>query len=101
MLRSEGNVARFVAAQAGDDLSILDVIFAEIRFGIKQLVDPDRRTRIATWLEDELRSLSAGRTLATDEQMLLRWYLLLRQVERHMFGQLDLPIAACALEHGV
>ncbi|MBO9375576.1 PIN domain-containing protein [Sphingomonas histidinilytica] len=101
--RPEANVVRLVAAQSEDDLFVSDVTFAEIRFGIEQLADADRRAHIATWLDHELRPLFAGRTLAIDEDVLLRWRLLLDAGKRrgHVFGQLDLLIGACAAENGL
>ena len=44
-----------------------------------------------------------GRTLAIDEDVLLRWRPLLEAGRKrgHVFGQLDLLIAACGLENGL
>jgi len=91
-------VTGLISAQAEDDLFISDVTFAEIRFGIEQLDDPEKRATIATWLDHTLRPLFEGRTLAIGEDVILRWRLMLEAGRRwgHNFGQLDLFIAAIA-----
>lgn len=91
-------VTRLISALAEGDLFISEVTFAEIRFGIEQLDDPEKRAAIATWLDRTLRPLFEGRTLAINEDIILRWRLMLEAGRRrgHNFGQLDLFIAAIA-----
>ncbi|MDR2858594.1 MAG: type II toxin-antitoxin system VapC family toxin [Novosphingobium sp.] len=98
--RPAPGVVAFVAAQAEDDLFVSDVAFAEIRFGIEQLQDPERRALLISWLDNELRPLFSGRTLPISEDVLLRWRLMLEagRRRRHTFGQPDLLIAASAAE---
>lgn len=91
-------VTGLISAQGEDDLFISEVTFAEIRFGIEQLDDPEKRAAIATWLDHTLRPLFERRTLAINEDVILRWRLMLEAGRRrgHNFGQLDLFIAAIA-----
>ncbi len=99
--RPDQGVVAFVGEQPEDNLFISDVTFAEIRFGIEQLEDAERRHTIGIWLDQNLRPLFAGRTLAITEDLLLRWRLQLEGGKRrgHVSGQLDLFIAAAAAEH--
>ncbi|MDB5575741.1 MAG: nucleic acid-binding protein contains domain [Bradyrhizobium sp.] len=94
-------VLAFVASQSEEDLFISEVTFAEIRFGIEQLGDPERRASIVAWLDHTLRPLFDGRTLAISEDIVLRWRLQLESGRRsgHTFGQLDLFIAATSAEN--
>lgn len=93
-------VAAFVAAQPEEALFVSHVTFAEIRYGIERLEDPERRAALAAWLLHTVRPLFAGRTLALTEDVIVRWRLLLEAGRRrgHTFGQLDLFIAATAAE---
>ena len=79
------------------------VTFAEIRYGIAQSADPDRRANLTAWLANTLRPLFAGRTVALSETIILRWRLLIEAGRRkgHTFSQLDLFIAATAAEEGM
>lgn len=98
--RPNAAVLAFVAAQSEEDLFISEVTFAEIRFGIEQLEDPERRASITAWLDHTLRPLFIGRTLPISEDIVLRWRLQLESGRRrgHTFGQLDLFIAATSAE---
>ena len=96
--RPEPAVVGFVEAQPEDNLFVSEVTFAEIRFGIEQLDDPERRAAIQAWLGHTLRPLFEGRTLPLSEDVILRWRLMLEAGRRrgHTFGQLDLLIGATA-----
>lgn len=98
--RPEPTVSAFVSAQPEERLFISEVTFAEIRFGIEQASDPERRAALAAWLTYTIRPLFTGRTLALTEDIILRWRLLLEAGRRrgHTFSQLDLFIAASAAE---
>jgi hypothetical protein len=101
--RPDPRVVAFVAAQPEDCLFICDVTFAEIRFGIEQLADAERRAVLLAWLDNVLRPLFAGRTLAVTEDVILRWRLMVEAGRRrgHVFGQPDLFIAAIAADAGL
>lgn len=89
-----------MAAQPEDTLFISEVIYAEIRFGIEQQADPQRRAELRAWLDQSLRPFFAGRALAVTEDVVLRWRLLLDAGGKrgHTFGQIDLLLAATAAE---
>ena len=61
-------VAEFVTAQRGELLFTTEVTFGEIRFGIEQLEDADRRAEIHLWLDRTLRPF-ANRVLAITEDV--------------------------------
>lgn len=101
--RPEPAVVAFVSAQPEDNLFVSEVTFAEIRFGVEQATDPERRAAVSAWLTHTLRPLFDGRTLPLTEDTILRWRLLLEAGRRrgHVFGQLDLFIAAAAAEENL
>lgn len=96
--RPDAGVLSFVQVQSENVLFVSEVTFAEIRFGIEQLTDPERRATLSAWLDRTLRPLFASRVLGLNEDVILRWRLLLEMGRRrgHTFGQLDLFIAATA-----
>jgi len=96
--RPDSGVAEFVAAQPGELLFTTEVTLGEIRFGIEQLDDPGRRADIHLWLDRILRPLFAGRVLAINEDVIVRWKTMVTEGQRrgHTFGQPDLFIAAIA-----
>ncbi|MDF0491094.1 type II toxin-antitoxin system VapC family toxin [Sphingobium sp. H39-3-25] len=98
--RPDPGVVAFVSSQQESDLFLSDVVFAEIRFGIEQLDDVERRTSITTWLDHNLRPLFVGRTLSITEDTLLRWRLKIEggRKKGHTFGQPDLFVAVLAEE---
>ena len=101
--RPDPAVSGFVAAQIEDELFISEVTFAEIRFGIERLDDPEKRAEITAWLASSLRPLFQGRTLPISEDVILRWRLMIEAGRRrgHTFSQLDLFIAAIAAHHNL
>lgn len=96
-------VVAFVAAQPEERLFLSEVTFAEIRYGIEQLPDPERRAVLSAWVNATLRPLFARRTLAVTEDVILRWRLMVEAGRRrgHTFSQPDLFIAAIAAEAGL
>ncbi len=73
--------------------------FAEVRFGIEQIIDPVRRADVVHWFDRNLRPLFAGCVLAVTEDTLLRWRLMLEAGRKagHTFSEPDLLIAALAV----
>jgi hypothetical protein len=96
--RPAAEVAEFVARQPGELLFTTEVTFGEIRFGIEQLEDLSRRADIHAWLDRILRPLFAGRVLAIDENVIVRWKSMVVEGRKrgHTYGQPDLFIAAIA-----
>jgi hypothetical protein len=101
--RPNPHVVAFVAAQPEDQLFLSEVTLAEIRFGIEQLSDPERRAALSAWLNTTLRPLFVRRILPLTEDVILRWRLMVEAGRRrgHTFGQPDLFIAATAAEAGL
>jgi predicted nucleic acid-binding protein len=101
--RPEPKVVRFVSGQSLDLLYVSVVTFAEIRFGIERVNDASRRLELNEWLEHKLRPMFEGRVLEIDEDVLLKWRLLVEDGRKsgHTFSQPDLIIAATALHHGL
>lgn len=101
--RRDANVVAFVAAQREEALFVSEVTFAEIRYGIEQARDPERRAVLTAWLANTLRPLFTGRVLPVSENVLLRWRLTIEEGRRrgHTFSQPDLLIAATAAEAGL
>ena len=97
----DGRVEAFVAEQPEELLFFSEIGFAEIRYRIERLDDPARRANLTDWLDNGLRPLSVGRTLAVSEDVVLRWRLMLETGRRrgHTFGRPDLFIAATAALH--
>lgn len=82
-------------------LSVLTL--GEIRKGIAILPATSRRTGLETWLEVELKTRFAGRTLSIDNQIADRWGLL-AAVAKHAgktLSAVDCLLAATALHHNL
>lgn len=101
--RPEPRVQRFVAEQPLNNLYVSAVTFAEIRFGIELIADPERRTDLRLWLDKRLRSLFDRRALPVTEDILLQWRLMIESGRKrgHTFSHPDVVIAATAAEHGL
>jgi len=96
-------VVQFVAGQALDLLYVSVVTFAEIRFGIELLGEASRRMELSDWLDHKLRPMFEGRVLDINEEIMLKWRVLVEEGRKigHTFAQPDLIIAATALHHGL
>lgn len=96
-------VVEFVSGQSLDLLHVSIVTLAEIRFGIELVNDIARRMELNNWLDQKLRPMFEGRTLGIDEDIMLKWRLLVEEGRKsgHTFSQPDLMIAATALHHGL
>jgi len=77
------------------------VTFAEIRFGINQLEDPNRRHALDLWLEGELRPWFGDRVPEIHEPTILRWREMVEKgcMLGRIFSQPDLFIAASTSIH--
>lgn len=101
--KPEPKVLAFVAAQPLERLFVSTVTFAEIRFGIELLGEPNRRAELTDWLTHKLRPMFEQRVLAISEDVMFKWRLLVEEGRKagHTFSQPDLIIAATALQHGL
>ncbi len=96
-------IVEFVSGQSLELLFVSIVTFAEIRFGIELVTDVGRRRELNDWLEQKLRPMFEGRALGINEDVMLKWRLLVEEGRKsgHTFSQPDLIIAATALHHGL
>lgn len=96
-------VVAFIAGEALDRLYLSSVTVAEIRFGIELIGDAGRRSILTLWLDNELRPMFDGRILQTDEDVLLKWRLMIEAGRKrgHTFSHPDVLIAAIAANHGL
>jgi toxin FitB len=96
-------VSAFVASQPLDSLYVSAVTFAEIRFGIELVTEPARRSDLTLWLDNKLRPMFDGRILELDEDVLLKWRLIIEDGRKrgHTFSHPDVLIAATAAHHDV
>jgi predicted nucleic acid-binding protein len=101
--RPEAKVLEFIRAQPLDLLYVSAVTFAEIRFGIELVTDPNRRAELNSWLAHTVRAMFLQRVLEVTEDILLGWRLLVEEGRKigHTYSQPDLIIAATALHHGL
>jgi predicted nucleic acid-binding protein len=99
----EPTVERFVAEQSLSDLYVSEVTFAEIRFGIELIGDPERRAELHHWLAQRLRPLFDRRALPVTEDVLLQWRLMIEagRIRGHTFSHPGILIAATAAQHGL
>jgi predicted nucleic acid-binding protein len=89
--------------QALRDLYVSEVTFAEIRFGVELIGEPERRTELHHWLDQRLRRLLDRRVLPVTEDILLQWRLMIEAGRKrgHTFRHPDILIAATAGQHGL
>jgi len=82
---------------------VSEVTFAEIRFGIELIGDPERRSELHHWLDRRLRPLFDRRALPVTEDILLQWRLMIEGGRKrgHTFSHPDILIAATAAQHGL
>jgi predicted nucleic acid-binding protein len=101
--KPDARVVTFVSGQPLDLLYVSVVTFAEIRFGIELVKDISRRMELNDWLEHKLRPMFEDRVLEIDEDVMLKWRLLVEEGRKagHTFSQPDLIIGATALHHGL
>ena len=99
----EPAVERFIVAQSLGDLYVSEVTFAEIRFGIELIGDPERRAELNHWLDQRLRPLFGRRALPITEDILLQWRLMIGAGRKrgHTYSHPDILIAATAAQHGL
>ena len=101
--KPEQKVVAFVANCPLDQLYISSVTFAEIRFGIELVSEPNRRADLNDWLANRVRPMFGERVLQITEDIMLKWRLLVEEGRKvgHTFSQPDLIIAATAIHHGL
>ena len=95
----DANVAAWVASVGNDDLHLSTVTTYEIQLGIERqrAVDPPFADDLARWLDLVVRAYG-DRILPLTVAITRRWGRLAAQIGHR---ELDLAIAATALEHGL
>lgn len=101
--RPEPRVVEFVGGQKLEALYLSVVTLAELRFGIELLQDAVRRSELNDWLEHRVRPMFEDRVLPLNEDVMLKWRLLVEDGRKtgHTYSQPDLMIAATALHYGL
>ena len=96
-------VVAFIAGEALDRLYLSSVTVAEIRFGIELISDTGWRSDLTLWLDNALRPMFDGRILKADEDVLLKWRLIIEAGRKrgYTFSHPDVLIAAIAANHGL
>ena len=99
--RCAAAVRNWVDTRDAHRLYVSSVTFAEIRFGIDQLADANRRHALNDWLDTELRPWFGERVIEIDEAVILRWRELVEAGRKvgHTYSQPDLFFAAAAHVH--
>ena len=92
--KPEAKVVAFVAEQPLENLYISVVTLAELRFGIELLDDVSRRSALTDWLTHKVRPMFAQRVLEINEDVMLKWRLL---VEEGRIGTIVRQVAPVGL----
>lgn len=82
-------VMRWVETQPIDTLYTASLAIAEIRSGIDRVVNPERKSELARWLEQKVRPFFGARILAADEDV---WISMLGILDRARARRRTLPI---------
>ncbi|MEQ1930801.1 MAG: PIN domain-containing protein [Parvularculaceae bacterium] len=95
----EPRVMAWLEATPIERLHTTSVNLAEIRFGVLSQGEPARANALENWLERTVRPLFEGRILQADEDALLTWRTLSKELQRRRepTPSADLLIAAIAL----
>ena len=101
--RIEPKVQSWVAAQQFGSLLISVVSIGEMEKGFTMMNDPQRRSRLETWLERQLIELFRGQVLPVTQAIAKRWGAFdgVRQEAGRPLAVADGMIAATAFEHGL
>lgn len=99
----EPRVMQWIAAADESLLHLSVLTLGEIRKGIVALPASQRRTRLETWLEVELRARFAGRVLLIDSEIADRWGTLAAVAKRSgkFLSVIDGLLAATALHYNL
>ncbi len=94
-------VKQWLEAADPNSLYASVLTFGEIRRGIEKLAPGKRRTRLETWLEEDLHEWFENRLLVIDEVIANRWGSLAAAAQRsgRPLAIIDGLLSATALEH--
>ncbi len=99
--RPDAGVVAWLAEVDEDRVFISVVTLAELRHGIERMAAGTRRSRLETWLTDELTSRFEARVLSIDADIANLWGRITArgQAEGRSVGPMDAFIAATAEQH--
>ncbi len=97
------SVVEWLAAQEEELLFLSALTLGELQRGVSKLPRSRRRERLQAWLDSDLRDRFAGRILAVDDEVALRWGEVQAKVEAEgmTLPVMDSLIACTALSHGL
>lgn len=89
-------------ALEADHFCTTAVNIAELVHGVSSLGDAARRSKLAHWIAETVRPMFLDRIFPVDEDCLVRWRMLLSQLQRTRKPNppVDILIAAIAIERG-
>ena len=101
--RPDTGVLDWIGRQQESHLFLSVLTIGELRKGIEHLADGRKRTRLANWLDNEMKVRFAGRLLPVDEEVAERWGIVSARaaVNGLAVPVIDGLIAATALTHGM
>jgi hypothetical protein len=93
-------VVEWFARRPASTLFLSVLTLGELRKGVENIADADRRTALLDWLEAELPTFFTGRILPIDAQVADRWGRMMAAAGRPVPG-IDSLIGATAAHHGL
>lgn len=97
--RPNAAVTRWIEHTDEDRLYLSVITIGEICKGVAKLTDSDRKSKLATWLNDHLLNRFAGRIVPIDIGVMFEWGELMGRLERagKPMPMMDSLIAATVL----
>lgn len=101
--RPHAAVPAWIDAQQESHLFLSVLTLGELRKGVERLEDGARRSRLANWLDGDLKVRFSGRLLPVDEDVAERWGIVTADAVAKGVAVpvVDGLIAATALVHGM
>lgn len=101
--RPDPSLIAWVDQQDESELCLSVLTLGELRKGVEGLDDGRKRSRLAQWLEHELKPRFADRLLGVDADVAERWGIVSAQARKKGMAVpvIDGLIAATALVHGL
>lgn len=101
--RPHAAVPAWIDAQQESHLFLSVLTLGELRKGVERLEDGARRSRLANWLDGDLKVRFSGRLLPVDEDVAERWGIVTADAAAKGIAVpvVDGLIAATALVHGM
>lgn len=101
--KPQASLVEWLAAQEEELLFLSSLTLGELQRGVSKLRASRKRERLQAWLDSDLRERFAGRVLAVDDEVALRWGEVQAKVEAEggPLPVMDSLIACTALSHGL